>query len=295
MTDTNCIEGLLGSPVVLLEELLSIQNITKNFRLQDGSIVQVLTDVSVTVRDIKDKPQIVSVLGPSGSGKTSLLRIIAGLDKPDLGVVKCSDEKDGMRPVRAGDVGVVFQSYPLFEDQIILKNLVEPARNSGLSKKEAEEKSFVFLNEFGLTDFKNFYPAQLSGGQRQRAAIAQQLIQERFYIALDEPFSGLDPNNIGNVIRLLLKVAHQHTKNTFIVVTHDIASALTISDRVILLGKTNDSDESEGGRIVKEYNLIEEGLAYQTDIDELPRFAELLKEIKHIEFPKLTTRESLPE
>jgi NitT/TauT family transport system ATP-binding protein len=293
MTQTNCIEGVLQNGVVLLEELLTIQKVTKNFRDRNGSLVQVLTDVSLTIRDIQDKPQIISILGPSGSGKTSLLRIIAGLDKPDAGFVKLYNEKDGMRSVRAGDVGLVFQSYPLFEDRTVLKNLTEPARNGGLSKSEADEKVRAFLAEFGLSEHGGFYPAQLSGGQRQRVAIAQQLIQERFYIALDEPFSGLDPNNIANVIKLLSSVAHRHTKNTFIVVTHDITSALIISDRVILLGKPLDSD-NEGGRIVKDYNLIEEGLAYRPDIEDLPRFSEIRKEIKYTEFPKLDTRKSLP-
>jgi polar amino acid transport system ATP-binding protein/sulfate transport system ATP-binding protein len=188
---------------------------------------------------------------------------------------------------------MVFQSYPLFEDLTVLQNLVEPARNGGLAKQEATEKARAFLAEFGLSAQAKSYPTQLSGGQRQRAAIAQQLIQDRFYIALDEPFSGLDPNNINSVIKLLTRIANQHTHNTFIIVTHDITSALLISDRIILLGKTIDSPPDEGGRIVKEYDLIAEGIANREDAEDSARFLEIRKEIKYVEFPRLETRTPL--
>jgi ABC-type nitrate/sulfonate/bicarbonate transport system ATPase subunit len=288
--DSNdCIDGELPTPAVLMESLLTIENVSKSFSGDKGK-VPVLTDVSLTIRDIQHKPQILSILGPSGAGKTTLLRIIAGLDKPDSGQVLCDEEKDGMRPVRVGDVGVVFQRYPLFDDRTVLQNLVEPARNSGLSKTEAKEKALQYLSDFGLSAQKNNYPMQLSGGQRQRVAIAQQLIQNRFYIIYDEPFSGLDPNNISRVIRLLSRVAYQHTKNTFIIVTHDITSALIISDHVCLLGKPTDAPDTEGARIVREYDLITEDLAYHENVEDSPRFLEIRKEIKYSEFPKLETK-----
>jgi ABC-type polar amino acid transport system ATPase subunit len=192
-----------------------------------------------------------------------------------------------MRNVRVGDIGVVFQRYPLFDDRNVLQNLIEPAINGGLSREQAKQKAEKFLDEFGLEQQASSFPLQLSGGQRQRVAIAQQLIQDRFYVILDEPFSGLDPNNINNVIRLLQNIANQHTKNTFIIVTHDITSALIISDRVVILGKTS---PNEGSKIVKDYDLIKEGLAYQPNIEDLPRFQQIRKEIKYVEFPKLVTQ-----
>ncbi|MEP6925896.1 MAG: ATP-binding cassette domain-containing protein [Pyrinomonadaceae bacterium] len=284
----DCIDGELSAPAVMMENLLTVDKVSKHF-VSDSGRVPVLTDVSLTVRDIKYKPQILSILGPSGAGKTTLLRIIAGLDQPDSGQVLC-DEQGGMRPVQIGDVGVVFQRYPLFDDRTVLQNLVEPARNSRLSKSEAEEKALQYLADFGLSKQAKNFPMQLSGGQRQRVAIAQQLIQNRFYIIYDEPFSGLDPNNINRVIRLLSRVAGQHTKNTFIIVTHDITSALIISDRVYLLGKPTDAPDTEGARIVKEYDLIAEDLAYHEDVEDSPRFLEIRKEIKYSEFPKLETK-----
>jgi ABC-type nitrate/sulfonate/bicarbonate transport system ATPase subunit len=269
-----------------------VDNVSKSFPTDDGKMFPVLSNVSLKIRNLEHKPQILSILGPSGGGKTTLLRIIAGLDQPDKGSVSCNAAGDGMRRVRVGDIGVVFQRYPLFDDRRVIQNLIEPARNGGLNKQQAREKALQYLEEFGLSKQANSYPLQLSGGQRQRVAIAQQLIQERHYVILDEPFSGLDPNNINNVIKLLSRVAHQHTNNTFIIVTHDITSALIISDRVVLLGKPADAGENEAARIVKEYDLIEEGLAYRPDIEDMPRFLEIRKEIKYVEFPKLGTQKS---
>ncbi len=287
MNDTDCIDGALPTQAVKLEDLLTVEKISKSFELNNGKRLPVLTEVSLTIQNIQHKPQILSILGPSGGGKTTFLRILAGLDKPDSGSVCVHVENDGMRPVKVGDIGVVFQRYPLFDDRNVLQNLVEPAMNSGLSRSEAKTKAEKFLDEFGLENQTSSFPLQLSGGQRQRVAIAQQLIQNRHYIILDEPFSGLDPNNIHNVINLLSRIAHQHTKNTFIIVTHDITSALIISDRVIILGKTS---ATEGSKIVKEYDMIKEGLAYQENIEDLPRFLAIRKEIKYVEFPKLSTQ-----
>lgn len=268
-----------------MEELIKIENVSRSFSLNDGKTLQVLSNVNLTIDNIPDKPQILSILGPSGGGKTTLLRVLAGLDKPDSGKVIL---KDGtMRDVRIGDVGVVFQRYPLFDDRNVLQNLVEPAKNGGLSGDVARAKALKMLDEFDLARQASSYPLQLSGGQRQRVAIAQQLIQERRYIILDEPFSGLDPNNVTNVIRLLKNVAHEHTDNTFIIITHDITSALIISDTVCLLGRPNTADEKSGAFIVKEYNLIQEGLAYRDDIEDLPRFQAIRKEIKYVHFPSL--------
>ena len=133
------------------------------------------------------------------------------------------------------------------------------------------------------------WPMQLSGGQRQRVAILQQLMRDRHFIILDEPFSGLDPVNIINVIDLIVRTANQHTLNTFIIVTHDVTSALIVSDTVYLLGRERDAqgEPLPGARVMKQYDLIAEGLAYHPDIEDIPRFSEIRKEIKLVEFPKL--------
>lgn len=287
--NTDCVDGPLHQ-VERLETLLHIENVGKEFPMNDGSTFVALKDFTLNIQNIKDKPQIVSLLGPSGSGKTTALRIIAGLDKPTSGSVLISDSAgQPLRPVRVGDVGVVFQRYPLFEDLNVLHNLVDPAVRSGMSKDAAKEKALRLLDEFDLVKQGLAWPLQLSGGQRQRVAILQQLMLDRHFIILDEPFSGLDPVNILNVISLISRIAHQHTLNTFLIITHDVTSALIISDHVYLLGRERDArgEPIPGSKVMKTYDLIAEGLAYHANIEDMPRFAEIRKEIRLVEFPKL--------
>jgi ABC-type nitrate/sulfonate/bicarbonate transport system ATPase subunit len=287
---SNCIPGPINGTVHLLESLLTVDKVCKDFPMNDGSRLVALKDFSLTIRNIESKPQIVGLLGPSGSGKTTALRIIAGLEKPSSGCVMITNGGANiMRPVRVGDVGVVFQRYPLFDDLNVLRNLVEPAVRKGMNPGDAKEKALRFLDEFDLVKQGLAWPLQLSGGQRQRVAILQQLMLDRHFIILDEPFSGLDPVNILAVINLISRIANQHTLNTFIVITHDITSALIICDHVYLLGRERNETgiPIQGARIMKEYDLIAEGLAYQANIEDIPRFAEIRKEIKMVEFPKL--------
>ncbi len=291
MTDQHT--GTVAGPISSaehLETLLKIENISKEFPMNDGTTFVALKDFSLEIHNIKEKPQIISLLGPSGSGKTTALRIIAGLDRPTSGDVLISNGTDKqLRHVRVGDVGVVFQRYPLFEDLNVLHNLIDPAVRSGMDKDAAKEKALRFLDSFGLVKQGLSWPMQLSGGQRQRVAIMQQLMLDRHFIILDEPFSGLDPVNILNVINLISKIAHQHTLNTFIIITHDVTSALIISDHIYLLGRDRDAKDEpkQGSKVMKEYDLIAEGLAYRQDIEDLPRFAAIRKEIRLVEFPKL--------
>lgn len=290
MNKDACIEGPLSTPPERLEALLKLEDVSKEFPMNDGSTFVALKGLSLTIHNIEHKPQIVSLLGPSGAGKTTALRIIAALDRPTTGCVMITNgDGQTLRPARVGDVGVVFQRYPLFDDLTVLNNLVEPAVKRGMPASDAKEKALRFLDEFDLVKQGMAWPAQLSGGQRQRVAIMQQLMLNRHFIILDEPFSGLDPVSITNVINLVSRVANEHTLNTFIIITHDVTSALAISDHVYLLGRERDAkgEPIPGSRVMKVYDLIAEGLAYHPDIEDLPRFAELRKEIKLVEFPKL--------
>ncbi|MFN0124675.1 MAG: ATP-binding cassette domain-containing protein [Blastocatellia bacterium] len=284
------IPGPLAGAPELLEQLLRLDNVCREFPMNDGTTLVVLKNLSLTIQNIKDKPQIVSLLGPSGSGKTTALRLIAGLDQPSAGTLGiCTGEGQALRSVRVGDVGVVFQRYPLFDDLNVFNNLIEPAVNSGIPREKARDKAAAFLNEFDMVRQGLSWPLQLSGGQRQRLAIMQQLMLDRHFIILDEPFSGLDPVNIVSVINMISRVAHQHTLNTFLIITHDVTSALMISDHVYLLGRERDAQgkAAPGSRVIKEYDLIAEGLAYHPDIEDRPRFSEIRREIRHDIFPLL--------
>lgn len=282
-----------------LESLLKVTDVRKSFKNNDGSVNTVLRHFNLEIKDIYGKPQIVALLGQSGSGKTTALRIIAGLDKPDEGEVLVTngerDETHAMHPVKAGQIGVVFQKYPLFDHLSVFNNLVHPAVKRGMTFEEAEGMAKTYLEKFDLP--ADSYPVQLSGGMRQRVAVLQQLmIPNRHFIVMDEPFSGLDVKNLQLVIDLITKVAHLHTLNTFIVVTHDVTNALIIADTVYVLGRNKHSDghfvsdghgNTTGNYIAKEYSLIDEGLAYRPNIEDIPRFQELRKELKYEVIPNL--------
>src|SRR5438552_12784411 len=184
----DCIPGPLSGQPEMLESLLTLENVTQEFTLNDGGKLVVLRDFSLCIKDIKHKPQIISLLGPSGAGKTTALRIIAGLDRPKSGCVLITNGERELRQVRIGDVGVVFQKYPLFEDLNVLQNLIEPAVRVGkMSPAEAKDRALQYLDKFDLLGQGLSWPAQLSGGQRQRVAILQQLMTNKHFIILDEP------------------------------------------------------------------------------------------------------------
>ena len=228
---------------------------------------------------------------------TQLFRIIAGLNKPTSGVVRCCGENT---PVRAGEVGVVSQNYPLFKHHSVMANLMLAAKQKEKDSKIAHDKIMAFLDEFGLADKAHLYPSQLSGGQRQRIAIIQQILCSEHYLLMDEPFSGLDIIVEGRATDLILKVANMDGLNTVIVVTHDISAAASISDHIWALGRqfmyngvptwgldipdTKGLEVVPGASIVRTYDLIERGLCW-TQMSEhamtMPNMIEFTREVKN--------------
>ena len=242
----------------------------------------VLAGLSAEVRDIV-RPgcitgQIVGILGPSGVGKTQLSRVLAGLQQPTSGKATVGPRET---PVQAGLVGYVAQNYPLLRHRTVRGNLAIAARRAGANAKTAEEKSMSLLAQFSLQDKWDKYPAQLSGGERQRVAIAQQLLCSEHFLILDEPTSGLDPSMKDKVCDLVRSVAGMAEENTVFVVTHDIASILTLADHLWLLGRERDEKgNSLGARIKYSYDLVERGIAWQEQPRQLPAFAEIEREIR---------------
>jgi NitT/TauT family transport system ATP-binding protein len=250
---------------------------------------QILRSVELEIRDIVrpgvTQGQVVGLLGPSGMGKTRLFRILAGLDKPDAGIVLIGPEQE---PVRRGSVGVVSQNYVLFNHRTVLGNLIVAGRQAGQSTAEAKEKGIAVLKRFGLDEHAAKYPTQLSGGQQQRVAIAQQFLCSKHFLLMDEPFSGLDMNAIEHVSDFICEMACTDELKTIIVVTHDISAAIGVCDTLWLLGRDRDANDNPipGARIQKVYNLMDLGLAWDKDALKSQEFADLQREIREA-FPRL--------
>lgn len=259
------------------EILVQVDDVTKEY---SGKLV--LNKVCATIKDIKIvgkvQGQVVGFIGPSGIGKTTLVRIMAGLDQPTSGSVHLDSCP---HPVRAGDVGLVAQSYPLFRHRTVMGNLMRAARKTYKNKAEARAKVVGYLNDFDLSAEANHWPWQLSGGQRQRCAIIQQVLCGSATIFMDEPFSGLDPVAKAKTQALIQKIANLDDKNSIVIVTHDIAAVVAIADHIWALGRERDNTGKiiPGARIVETYNLIERDLAWHPDIQSDPRFTQFVTEV----------------
>lgn len=252
----------------------------------------ILRDINFCIHDIirpgLQQGQVVSLIGRSGIGKTQLFRVLSGLQKPSSGSITIHQRKptqhaDGSievyqdRMVAPGDMGVIFQNYYQFGWRTVRQSLMLAARqNKALSGKE-EEAINHYTARFDLSDTLHQYPRQLSGGQQQRVSIIQQLLKGADFLLLDEPFSGLDVCVLDKVVMLLQQVSLSDDLKTLIIVSHDIATAVAISDTVFILGKTA---ERPGSTIVREIDLIERGLAWEKDVRQMKAFADTIQEIK---------------
>jgi ABC-type nitrate/sulfonate/bicarbonate transport system ATPase subunit len=237
----------------------------------------ILKNVNMEVHNITrpgmTQGQVVAICGRSGCGKTSLFKLLSGYNKPTEGSITVGVNQ---RPVRIGEMGMVPQNYPLFNHRTIYDNL-----SLALSSQKDKEKMDTinsYAEHFELKDQLNKYPCDLSGGQKQRVSILQQVLAGNKTILMDEPFSGLDMIMKDKVIDLMLKVVNLDEMNTLIVVSHDIESSCAISDTVFILANQN----GEGSTVVKTYDFLEEGLAYQPGIKENQRFRQIINEIKFL-------------
>jgi len=209
----------------------TIQNVKKQF----GGF-QALDDISLNI----ETGELIALLGPSGSGKTSLLRIIAGLENLDKGVILFDGENITEINAKERNIGFVFQHYALFKHMTVFDNVayglkVRP-RKSRPSKKEIADKVNTLLSLVKLEHFADRYPNQLSGGQRQRVALARALAVEPKVLLLDEPFGALDAK-VRKDLRRWLRKMHNEFHVTSIFVTHDQEEALDVADRIVVMNK----------------------------------------------------------
>ncbi|HVZ33002.1 MAG TPA: ATP-binding cassette domain-containing protein, partial [Polyangiaceae bacterium] len=179
---------------------------------------------------------ITSLLGPSGSGKSTLLRLVAGLEVPDSGCVKIHGEDVTQTTVRERRVGFVFQNYALFRHMSVFDNVAFGLSVRGAPKSEIEGRVSQLLGLVQLSGYERRLPDQMSGGQRQRIALARALATEPRVLLLDEPFGALD-TRVRVELREWLRILHEETHVTTLLVTHDQEEALELSEHVVLLAE----------------------------------------------------------
>ncbi len=221
--------------------ILTIRNLQKSF----GDL-SVLKDISLSV----DRGNVVAIIGPSGSGKSTLLRCVSFLETVDNGEILY----DGQVAFRGGKYaskaelnrfrtkfGLVFQNFNLFPHYSVMKNVSEAPILHGENREEVRERALSILKKMGLEGKETAYPYQLSGGQQQRVAIARALAMNPEILFFDEPTSALDPELTGEVLKVIKALAEE--KMTMVIVTHEMAFARAVSDRVIFM---------DGGVIVEQ-------------------------------------------
>lgn len=188
-----------------------------------------------------EKGTMTCLLGPSGCGKSTVLNIISGLEKNDPNYeAQLEIELDGQRieklPPRLRGVGMVFQSGALFNHMNVVNNVGYGLISKGMKKKEALTRASAYLSEFGLTNFDRRMPQTLSGGERQRVALARTLITQPKLVLLDEPLSALDAD-LRQRLALQIREWQKTMGFTAIMVTHDLAEAETVADKIVRFSK----------------------------------------------------------
>ena len=221
----------------MAEHIIDIDHITKRFG--DNTIIN---DLSLSV----EQGEVLVLVGPSGCGKSTLLRCINGLEPIQGGLIKLHGEpvehgKPSLYKVRQ-KIGMVFQSYDLFPHMTVMKNItLAPLKVQNRSRDEVTEKAMALLKRVGLDGKADSYPSELSGGQKQRVAIVRSLIMNPDIMLLDEITAALDPEMVGEVLSVMKQLANEGL--TMVIVTHEMAFAEAVADRVVFL---------DGGVIVEE-------------------------------------------
>jgi arginine/ornithine transport system ATP-binding protein len=235
---------------------LSVENLHKKFGTHE-----VLKGISLEAKT----SDVISIIGSSGSGKSTLLRCMNLLEAPNEGRIFSSREELKLSRGRCGNLvaqdlrqlerirsklAMVFQSFNLWAHLTVLQNvMLAPMHVQRMSKEDAKERAEQYLQQVGLYERRDYYPAHLSGGQQQRAAIARALAVEPDVMLFDEPTSALDPELVGEVLRVMQKLATEG--RTMIVVTHEMAFARNVSNHTIFLHQGRIEEEGDPTEILE--------------------------------------------
>ena len=212
-----------------MEKILDIKHLSKSFGNHE-----VLKDIDFTV----NRGDVISIIGASGSGKSTLLRCVNLLETPTSGQILYHDKNVLDRGVKAPEyrshVGMVFQSFNLFNNMTVLENcIVGQTKVLKRPREEAKRIALEYLQKVGMLPYINAKPRQISGGQKQRVAIARALAMGPEILLFDEPTSALDPEMVGEVLTVMQQLAQEGM--TMLVVTHEMAFARDVSNRVVYM------------------------------------------------------------
>ena len=213
----------------MTDEIIRTENLKKNF----GKL-EVLKGIDLSVK----KGEVISIIGPSGGGKSTFLRCLNLLEIPDAGKIyfEGTDIMTKQKEISKyrQKIGMVFQNFNVFPNMTVLDNItLAPILEKKVSKKDAEEEAMSLLKRVGLEDKAAEYPRKLSGGQKQRLSIVRALAMHPGVMLFDEPTSALDPEMVKEVLNVIGDLAK--TGMTTLVVTHEMAFAREISDRVLFI------------------------------------------------------------
>ena len=218
------------------QPVVEIRNLVKSYH-RGGQTVPVLTDITLDIQS----GEFTALMGPSGSGKSTLLNLIAGIDKPDSGILRVSGlditalNEGELADWRSRNVGFVFQFYNLMPVLSAYENIELPLTLTNLSRAERRERVELTLSLVGLTDRMDHYPSELSGGQQQRVAIARAVITDPLIIVADEPTGDLDRQSAADILTMLQRL-NEELHTTIVMVTHDAHAAKT-ARRIVYLEK----------------------------------------------------------
>ena len=186
--------------------------------------------------------EVFALLGPSGCGKSTTLRIIAGLEEPDSGLIRLRDrelyssERGAQVPVQKRNMGMVFQSYAIWPHLSVLETVAYPLDVRRVSPQDKKTRALAAIKQVGLSGFEDRSASTLSGGQQQRVALARALVYEPHVLLLDEPFSNLDLR-VREQMRIELKLLQRRLNISVVLVTHDQVEALSLSDRIAVMNQ----------------------------------------------------------
>ena len=218
------------------QPVVEIRNLVKSYH-RGGQVVPVLTDITLDIQ----RGEFTALMGPSGSGKSTLLNLIAGIDKPDSGLLRVGGldittlDEGQLADWRSRNVGFIFQFYNLMPVLSAYENIELPLTLTNLSRAERRERVELTLAMVGLSDRADHYPSELSGGQQQRVAIARAVISDPVLIVADEPTGDLDRQSASDILSMLLRL-NAELSTTIIMVTHD-AHAAKSARRLVYLDK----------------------------------------------------------